>query len=76
MIGKLYTMNGIRVKLIQEELFFSCTGCYFSKVDENNDHDECLFKSDNNVLLECENVDGIYKKIDLEKRVKKKLTLN
>lgn len=76
MIGELYTINGIRVKLVQEEVSSSCTGCYFSEVDEDNDHDECLFKSEDNVLLECGNVDGIYKKIDLEKGVKKKLTLN
>jgi len=76
MIGELYTMNGIRVKLVQEEVSSGCTGCYFSGVDEDSDQDECLFKSEDNVSLECGNVDGIYKKIDLKKGVKKKLTLN
>lgn len=76
MIGELYTINGIRVKLVQEEVYSGCTGCYFSEVDEDNGHNECLFKSEDNVSLECGDVDGIYKKIDLEKGVKKKLTLN
>ena len=76
MIGELYTMNGVRIKLVQEEVSSSCTGCYFLEVDEDNGHDECLFKSDDNVSLECGEVYGIYKKIDLEKGVKKKLTLN
>lgn len=74
MIGELYTMNRIKVKLVKEEASSSCTGCYFSEVD--NDHHECLFNLENNVSLECGNVNGIYKKIDLEKGVKKKLTLN
>lgn len=76
MIGELYTINGIRIKLVQEEVSSSCTGCYFSEVDEDNDQDECLFNSNDNGSLECGEVDGIYKKIDLEKGVKKKLTLN
>lgn len=71
MIGELYTMNRIRVKLVQEEVSSSCTGCYFSEVGEDNDHGECSFKSEDNVSLECVNVNGIYKKIDLEKGVKK-----
>lgn len=63
-------MNSIRVKLVYGEVASSCTGCYFSEVD--NDHNECSFKSEYNVYLECGSVDGIYKKIDLEKGVKKK----
>ena len=51
MIGELYTMNRIRVKLVQEEVSSSCTGCYFSEVGEDNDHGECSFKSEDNVSL-------------------------
>lgn len=76
MIGELYTMNGVRVKLVHEEVSCNCTGCYFSKLDEDYDHDECLFKAEEGNVLECGSVDGIYKKIQLEKGVKKKLTLN
>lgn len=76
MIGELYTINGIRVKLVQEEVSSSCNGCYFSEVNEVDDRYKCLFNSDDNRSLECGNVDGIYKKIDLKKGVKKKLTLN
>ena len=76
MIGELYTMNGVRVKLVHEEVSYSCTGCFFSEVDEDDDHAECLFKSEENNVLECGNVDGIYKEIQLEKGIKKKLTLN
>jgi hypothetical protein len=76
MIGKFFKMNGIKVKLVKEENYSSCLGCYFSELDENGNHIECLFKSEDYVFLECGNVNGIYKKISLEKGIKKKITLN
>jgi len=76
MIGELYTMNGLRTKLVEEESAGSCLGCCFSEVDEDDCHNECLFHSKEGESLECGNVNGIYKKLDLKKGLKKKINLN
>jgi len=74
MIGEFFTMNGIRVQLVDEEKRSSCAGCFFASKYEHIT--ECSYISEGSALLDCGDLDGIYKRIDLEKGVKKKLTLN
>jgi hypothetical protein len=76
MINDLYIIEGETFKLVKENNPASCDGCYFLKPDEDGYHERCLFKDSEERILECGSLSGIYKKINSEKGVKKKLNLN
>lgn len=70
MIGTNQKIKGQYVTLVNEHEHSSCQGCVF----HNEDQDECVISGEE--TLTCGEHYAVYKKIDLQKGLKKKLTLN